>query len=171
MRNPAFLSQFRKCMPASVRGFWRASGGNAAVEYAFALPIFITFILGIIEFGQGLHMYHSLTDGSRAAVRYLSRVPDPCLAAEQSAASGLLVTRSMTWSNPPLFAGWPVAAGDLGGDFQVQYVGCTAGAMDGETLTSDVTYQFAGVTGLLPMIGLNNGLAIRVFHQERYIGS
>src|SRR5262245_53310515 len=109
--------------------------GSALVEFVFAIPILLIFLAGIVELGSMMWYYHAVTDASRAAGRYLSRVENPCDPAELDRASGLAATRSTDWSRAPLFADWPASAGDMGDTFQTTVPECSAGALTGETIT------------------------------------
>ena len=44
--------------------------GQAMVEAALILFVFITFIVGTLDFGQYLYFHQSLTERARAALRY-----------------------------------------------------------------------------------------------------
>jgi Flp pilus assembly protein TadG len=70
--------------------------GQAMVEFAIVLPILLTLVFGIIQFGIVFNHYMTLTDAVRAGARQaaVSRtLPDPAGAADsrvRSAASGSL---------------------------------------------------------------------------------
>jgi Flp pilus assembly protein TadG len=60
-----------------------AEHGQAMVEFAIVLPIFLTLIFGIIQFGIAWNNYVTLTDAARAGARKaaVSRHTDPVGAA------------------------------------------------------------------------------------------
>jgi Flp pilus assembly protein TadG len=67
------------------RNIKRNEQGQAMVEFAMVLPILITLVFGIIQFGILFNHYLTLTDAVRAGARQaaVSRVlPDPAGSAE-----------------------------------------------------------------------------------------
>jgi len=150
----------------------RNSDGGALVEMVFALPIMFILIVGIVVIGKAIHVHQSLTDGNRAAVRYLTRVVDPCLALEQQRAFGLLITRSTDWSKTPLFEDWPATYADFTADtdFTTTLTGCTGGALAGDVLTLRTRYQIGDSFGILWIIGQEGGFFVEALHQQRHTG-
>lgn len=146
------------------------SSGAALVEFVFAIPILLIFVAGIVELGSMMWCYHAVTDGSRAAARYLSRVENPCDAAELSRATGLAATRSLDWSRPPLFSDWPSSAGEVGPTFQTTVPECSGGALTGDTITFVTSYQYNDAIGGLAFIGYASGFWLNGVHQEVHIG-
>lgn len=144
--------------------------GAALVELVLAIPIFIFIIVGMVEVGRMVYFHHALTDGSRAAARYLSRVEDPCAPNEISRAAGLVVTRSSDWSYPPFFNDWPDSFGAVGDNFQINVPECVGGALGGEALTVVSSYRLTSATGLIAIIGVFGPAWIVGLHQERHIG-
>lgn len=155
-----------------LRRLARDEAGGPLVEMVMATPLILLLIVGITEIGQAIHYHQVLSDGTRAGVRYLTRVADPCADGEQERALSLLVTRSMNWSNPPVFDEWPDDKAGVDGDarFDITFTGCTGGALDGEILTMDARYRFTDDSGVLRFIGLEGGFWIGGRHQERHIG-
>lgn len=153
---------------------WNDRRGAAMVEFAFALPMLVITIVGVIEVGRAIHYHQALTEGVRAGVRYLSRVADPCSSEAKEAATGLLVTRSIGWSNPPVFVDWPVSYASTSSDpdFQVDFIGCDAatGELAGSTVTMTAEYAFADSLGMLRWIGHAGGFPLRTGHQELWFG-
>jgi len=150
----------------------RNSDGGALVEMVFALPILFILIVGIVVIGKAIHVHQSLTDGNRAAVRYLTRVVDPCLALEQQRAFGLLITRSSDWSKTPLFDDWPKTYAEFtaDGDFTITLSGCTGGALVGSVLTLRTRYRIEDSLGILWIVGKEGGFFVEALHQERHTG-
>jgi Flp pilus assembly protein TadG len=149
----------------------RDTSGAALVEFVFAIPILLIVFAGIVELGTMMHYYHALTDGSRAAARYLSRVENPCDAAELTRAAGLAATRTSDWSGAPLFYDWPATAGEAGATFQTSVPECAGGALDGETITFVTSYQYNDAFGALVFLGYASGFWLNGVHQESHIGS
>ncbi|MBL9098496.1 MAG: pilus assembly protein [Alphaproteobacteria bacterium] len=145
--------------------------GAAMVEFIFAVPILLILFAGIVELGTMMHYYHAVTDGSRAAARYLSRVEDPCDQAELDRAAGLAATRSTDWSGDPLFHDWPTSAAGLGSGFQVTVQECAGGALSGETITFVTSYQYNDAFGALFLFGYTDGFWLNGVHQEVHIGA
>lgn len=50
----------------------RMDTGAAAVEFALLLPILLTLVFGIIDFGRAYHAQVTLTHGAREGVRVLA---------------------------------------------------------------------------------------------------
>jgi Flp pilus assembly protein TadG len=141
------------------------------VEFIFAIPILLILFAGIVEVGTMMHYYHAVTDGSRAAARYLSRVEDPCDQGELDRAAGLAATRSSDWSGAPLFADWPSSAAGVGTNFQIAVQECSGGALSGETITFVTSYQYDDAFGALFFLGYAEGLWLNGVHQEVHIGA
>lgn len=51
------------------RSFRRDDSGQALVEFALVLPIFIILVLGIVEFARAWNIYEVLTDAGREGAR------------------------------------------------------------------------------------------------------
>jgi Flp pilus assembly protein TadG len=163
----------RSLLPAPA-GLWKDRRGSAMVEFALALPIFALILAGVLEIGRAIHYHQALTEGVRAGVRYLTRVGDPCSSASRQAAVGLLVTRSIGWSNPPLFADWPAnyASSTTDPDFQVQFADCNAGTgqLVGPVVSMTADFTFSDSLGVLHWIGHADGIPMVSGHEEVWIG-
>ena len=48
---------------------FRSPSGTTAIETAFLLPVFLTFLIGIMEFGRALWIHSSLQYAAEAAAR------------------------------------------------------------------------------------------------------
>jgi Flp pilus assembly protein TadG len=145
--------------------------GAALVEFVFAAPMLFLFLAGMLELGHFMWYYQAVSDGSRAAARYLSRVESPCDLDELDRAAALAATRTSDWSGTPLFADWPAAAGDLGTNFQISVSQCSAGALSGELITFVVSYQYNDPIGLLSFFGESGGFWLNGVHEEVHIGA
>src|SRR5262245_27709926 len=155
-------------------GLWADRRGSAMVEFALAFPVLAVILVGVLEVGRAIHYHQALTEGVRAGVRYLTRVADPCSAASKQAAVGLLVTRSVNWSNPPLFGDWPAtyASSTTGPDFHVQFANRNAGTgqLVGPLVSMSADFTFADSLGVLQWIGDGNGIPLQSDHEEVWIG-
>ncbi len=47
----------------------RETGGASATEFAFVFPLFLMFVFGVVEFGQGLRLYNELASVASRASR------------------------------------------------------------------------------------------------------
>jgi hypothetical protein len=163
----------RSLLPASLT-LWKDRRGSALVEFALALPILVFIVVGVLEIGRAIHYHQALTEGVRAGVRYLTRVGDPCSSASEQAAVGLLVTRSINWSNPPLFADWPAdyASSTTDPDFQVQFADCDVGTgqLTGPVVSMTADFTFSDSLGVLHWIGHKDGIPMQSGHEEVWIG-
>ncbi len=61
-----------KRSPRTVPPAPRVARGVAALELALVLPILLTTVFGITEFGRAMYQYDALTKSARAAARYLA---------------------------------------------------------------------------------------------------
>lgn len=85
------------------------NGGQASAEFSLTLPITITLIFGIMQFGQVLYSYSLVAYSARSAARYAmmhsSQSPQPATAASiaayvQSLTAGMDQTKltvTSTW--------------------------------------------------------------------------
>ena len=60
--------------------FWKQNGGLAAVEFAFVLPVMLSFFLGLVELAQGM--------ACRADVTNLASTASDLIAQESSVTAG-----------------------------------------------------------------------------------
>ena len=178
LKSPAALAAGRRLV-GDVRGV-------AAVELAFAVPVLVILLVAVINLGRAIQYHEALADGSRAALRYLTRVEDPCNGQALDAAVSLAVTRSLGWSTgSPQFADWPTAdtwpmIGNNPisgtpftrgtGDFEMRLVGCTEEGPD-PTMTLEIRHRYTDIFGLLDQIGHGGGFWISGRHQERFVGA
>lgn len=47
----------------------RETSGASATEFAFVFPLFLMFVFGVVEFGQGLKIYNELASAASRAAR------------------------------------------------------------------------------------------------------
>jgi len=151
--------------------FSRDAHGGALVEFVIAIPILFIIVAGIIELGTMMHYYHAVTDASRAAARYLSRVEDPCDADEIDRATSLAATRTTDWTGTPSFADWPATASDVGPIFQVTVPECSGGTLSAGAITFVTSYRYYDAFGALAFIGYGSGFWLNGIHQESHIGA
>jgi Flp pilus assembly protein TadG len=147
--------------------FWQAERGAALVESAIILPVFLTLVGGVYEFGFFLYQEQLATAGVRDAARYLSLTADPNSSVMQADAKNLAVSGSIS-GGPPRVPGW--AATDV--LVSVTAVDNSTGAYSGGSTVQIVTVStsFADTSlGFFGLLGLNRP-TINVSHQERFVG-
>lgn len=146
---------------------WHANSGAALVETAVILPVFLTLVGGVYEFGFFLYQEQLVTSGVRDAAHYLALTADPTSITSQAYARNIAVYGSIDPGTSRV-RGWEpfdlsisVAAidnstGTYGGSAVVRIV----------TVSTKFTEQSLGFLGLLGL----NAPAISAAHQERWIG-
>jgi len=87
--------------PIHSRGRCSSERGAAAVELALVLPILVTLVFGIIQFGRGYNAQISVTSAAREAAREIATGGTPAAArlAARSAAD-TIVAGALTVSVP-----------------------------------------------------------------------
>lgn len=152
---------------------WADRRGNNAVEFVWVLPILVFIVMGVYDIGRAIHYHQGMTEGVRAGVRYLTRLADPCSAEAMQAAVGLVVTRSIDWSGPPLFPDWPAnyAAAASSTTFRVARTGCDAstGTLTGSTLDLEVQYDYDMMNMVFTDMNMLD-VTLHARHQELHIG-
>lgn len=152
-------------MRALIDRFHRRPRGQALVEFALILPIFILLLVGVFDLGRGVYVFSTVNNAAREAVR-LAIVDQNCDAigqvAEQHAASV-----DVSWSYDGSLT--PAAACDAAsGDIHIQFLepdysgadtfadSCDPGQVDpnGPRLScvAQVTVEY-GYTPATPIIG------------------
>jgi Flp pilus assembly protein TadG len=147
-----------------LKGFFAAESGAALVEAAVILPVFLTLVGGVYEFGFFLYQEQLVTSGVRDAARYLSLTADPTSITNQSNAKNLAVSGSISGGTPRV-AGW--ATSDV--SVSINSIDNTAGSYGGGSVVQVVTVStsFVGHTlGFLDLLGLKSP-TISAYHQER----
>ena len=160
-------------MFALLRKLCRDQEGGPLVEMVLGLPLILILVVGVTQFGQAIHRHQVLTDGTRAAGRYLSRVSDPCADAEQARAAGLVVTRTIDWSEDPAFVDWPESKDEMDsdGNFDIVVEGCDeTGILTGDAFGVRARNLFADDLGVLRFVNHQGGFWLEAFHVERHIG-
>lgn len=105
---------------------WRSERGAVAVEFAFVIPILLTLLLGVIEFGHYFNVQISATHAAREAARSMSITGNWTKADESGRkASPALKQSLVTLTRDPLV--------------------CSPGA----TVSVTVTYKFDSYTGIV----------------------
>ena len=76
----------------SIRAFWRDRGGATAIEFGVALPVFLLFTIGLIEFSRILWTNNALQLAADEAGRYVIANPAATTDQIQTYATGKLVS-------------------------------------------------------------------------------
>lgn len=148
---------------------WRdRTGGLAAVEFAFALPLLLTILLVVTELGRGYLQANAVEKGVRAAALYAARADYPLTAGDSQTVVNLLRTGTMDGSGDLLAPGWSEAGAsysidpadfDLGGGQTVPIYRVSA------------TVPFESLMpGLMSMFGLTETFTIQMSHEQAHVG-
>jgi Flp pilus assembly protein TadG len=62
----------------------KAVRGSTLTEFAFILPLLVTVMFGVIDFGRALYTYHFVSDAAREASRWASVRGKQCIAWPQA---------------------------------------------------------------------------------------
>jgi len=57
-------------MILKIRNLWKRNDGQALVEFALSIPVFLVLLFGIVEFGLLLYNQQVITNASREGARY-----------------------------------------------------------------------------------------------------
>ena len=155
-------------MPVSLlKSLWLAERGAALVESAIILPVFLTLVGGVYEFGFFLYQEQLVTSGVRDATRYLTLTADPTNSANQIDAKNLAVTGSID-GGATRVSGWSEADVTVAIDSVDNSTGTYSGGPTIQIVT--VSTSFLDPTlGFLSLLGLK-APTITASHQERYVG-
>lgn len=108
--------------------------GQAMVEFALVLPIFMLLIFGIVDFGMGFHTWITVTNSAREGAR---------LGAVRGT-QAQIVQRVQDTSDTLDSANMTVTVTNAGGD-------------SGESVVVDVDYEYTLITPLDNILGLVSG--------------
>jgi|GEM_PF-2759723 len=160
-----------------LRKIRQASGGSALIEMGLLLPVLVSLMAGMVEFGRALQQFHIADKGVKNAARYLARV----------AGDGTCPPTSTSWSNhvvlakrvaqrgsfdpgsPYSLSNWQTAS-DV--SVNVACVDNSAGDFRGPalipivTVTTSFSYNDIGILSVLQV----PSITISASHQEIYIG-
>jgi Flp pilus assembly protein TadG len=79
--------------------------GQAMVEFALALPIFLVMLIGIFDFGRGIYTYNGLSEAAREISRVTAVYPGLVLGASQETTDRIAVQQGLTpGMSAPTFA-------------------------------------------------------------------
>lgn len=127
--------------------------GATAVEFALVLVLFLTFLLGVIDFSRMMFMWNAATEATRAGARYAvvcdDTFNDPAVLARMQALMPQIQQVQIDW----------------------QPQGCTAATCEGVTVSiNQMTYQWispiAAIAGPLAMPKFSTFLTREVMRQD-----
>lgn len=150
-----------------LKSIWQADRGAALVESAIILPVFLTLVGGVYEFGFFLYQQQLVTSGVRDATRYLTLTADPTNSANQIDAKNLAVTGSID-GGVARVSGW--SAADVA--IAINSVDNSTGSYSGGPTIQIVTVSTSFLDpslGFLNLLGLK-APTITASHQERFVG-
>jgi hypothetical protein len=73
----------------------RRSGGQALVEFALAITVFLLLIMAIVDLGRGIYMYNGVSQAAREIARTTSVHPGAPLGSSTNATDTLAVQRRL----------------------------------------------------------------------------
>jgi len=96
--------------------FGRCSSGSVWVEAALIVPVTMSLMLGVVDFGWAFQTWASGNKSVRDAARYLGSLPlsvmtSGCPTWAVTNAKNLAVHGNIAGSGPPLVPGWQVSGG------------------------------------------------------------
>ena len=150
-----------------LKTLYKADRGSALLEGAIVLPIFLSLVCGVYEFGFYLYQQQLVAAGIRDAARFLALTDNPNNPTYQLNARNLAVTGS-TAGGTPRVRGW--TSSDV--TVAVSAVDNPAATFSGGAMIQVVTVSTEFVDPSLGFLGLLGLTAptISVSHQERYVG-
>jgi Flp pilus assembly protein TadG len=146
---------------------WEADSGAALVECAIILPVFLTLVGGVYEFGFYLYQEQLVTSGVRDAAHYLALTADPTSTTNQADAKNIAVSGSIT-GGAPRIRGWEPSDVSV----SVDSIDNSSGTYGGGAVIQAVTVSTSFVErplGFLGLLGLK-APTISAYHQERCVG-
>lgn len=135
----------------------RNQSGSTVVEFCFALLIFFTFLLGIVDFSRMLFMWNAANEAARAGARYAVVCGDgtntPGVLAKMQGLLPQIATINLAWSPNP----------------------CTTSTCEGVTVTiTGLNFQWispiAGVASFaaIPMPSFSTYLPREIMRQDSH---
>lgn len=125
----------------------RGRSGQAVVEFALILPLFMLLVFGTLEFGRAYYDMHLITNAARGGAR-LGSLPGKVESDVNSAVSASMDAVGLT-------NGWTCST-EVKDRNGVVRAGGLADAEEGDTVTVTVSYVFSIFSGrILPGVGSN----------------
>lgn len=146
---------------------WDADSGAALVECAVILPVFLTLVGGVYEFGFYLYQEQLVTSGVRDAAHYLALTADPTSTTNQASAKNIAVSGSITGGSSRV-RGWEPSNVSI----SIDSIDNSSATYGGGAVIQVVTVSTSFVErplGFLGLLGMKPP-TISAYHQERCVG-
>lgn len=150
-----------------LKTLYKADRGSALLEGAIVLPVFLSLVCGVYEFGFYLYQQQLVAAGVRDAARYLALTDNPNNPTYQFDARNLAVTGSTTGGTARV-NGWSpsdvtVEVSMVANPAATSAAGAMVQIVTVSTHFDDPSLGFLGLLGL-------SAPTISASHQERYVG-
>lgn len=155
----------------SLNRFRRDRRGAAAIEFGLLVPLFMMFLLGVVEFGRVLAQSNAVEKGVRAGVALAVRSDNPIIAAsaQETAIKNLVRYGNTAGTGSVLVDGWSGGSGTVAISVVRTYSGGGVTGLDVIRIDATVAYTPL-IPGLFSFAGLNS-FNILVDHEQAYIGN
>lgn len=145
----------------------RDGRGNAVVELAFFLPLFVLILAGMTEIGRAYYQANAVEKGLRAGALFAGRNGFPLTAQVRTMVTNLVKTGTLDGSGPYLVSGWADVDADLNIDDTITF------PVDDTTipvvrLTATVPFDPL-MPGMLAFVGLGD-VTIQLSHEQAFVG-
>lgn len=127
----------------------RRGRGQALVEFALALPIFLILLMGVFDLGRGIYMYNGVSEAAREIARVTSVHPGTTLG--NSAATAAVVATQKTLI--PNLGNPTFTCVDIDGSASTV---STTSCLPGQQVKVVIVASYSPVTPLLSMVGTWN---------------
>jgi Flp pilus assembly protein TadG len=149
-----------------LKTFYKTDRGSALLEGAIILPVFLSLVCGVYEFGFYFYQQQLVAAGIRDAARFLALTDNPNNATYQLNARNIAVSGSTTGGIARV-PGWTSSDVTVAVSAVENPAATASGAMiQVVTVSTDFVDPSLGFLGLLGL----TAPTISVSHQERYIG-
>jgi Flp pilus assembly protein TadG len=146
--------------------FFRNTSGNAAVEFALALPLLVLILAGLSELGRSYFQAQALERGLRMGASYAARAELPLSGAARSATENLVKTSSMDGTLGMSASNWERPDAML--DITERQV--SAGGINVTVIRLEARVPFDPlIPGLWDFMNIGNDY-IELAHEQPYIG-
>ena len=119
--------------------------GQAVVEFALVLPVFLLLVFGTIEFGRAYLTLHLLTNASREGAR-VGSLPGNLEAAVDTAVSDFLTAAGLAGSHTTTTTVYPEGVAMVSGN---ERAGGLTDAVQGDRIHITVAYNFVVLSGTI----------------------
>lgn len=131
----------------------RRDRGQALVEFALVLPVFLMLLMGVFDLGRGIYMYNGVAEAAREIARVTSVYPcqgTPCTLGNSTQTAAVVQTQK---GLVPALGSPTFSCVDIDGSAStVSTVSCLAG----EQVKVVIIAPYRPVTPLLSLIGTWN---------------